>query len=87
MIFKVIFGEEIHVLKSSNKQKFTEFLSTLPSVFKALPKRYKLSYLDEDGDQITFEDQSDYDVLLSTGQKSVKIIISEINEEFMEHTN
>lgn len=54
MIFKVFFGSEIHILKSLNKQKFTEFLQTLPSVFKTLPKRYKLSYLDDDGDQITF---------------------------------
>jgi translation elongation factor P/translation initiation factor 5A len=87
MIFKVIFGSEIHIIKSTDKQKFQQFLSVLPTVFKSLPNRYKLSYLDEEGDEITFEDQNDYNILLGTGQRSVKIIIREDNEEFIEMTN
>jgi hypothetical protein len=75
MIFKVIFGSEIHVVKSTNKEKFTQFIKLLPSLFKSLPAKFKLSYLDEEGDEITFEDQNDYDVLLGTEQKSVKILI------------
>ena len=87
MIFKVIFGSEIHILKSTDKQRFHQLLGSLPSVFKSLPARFKLSYLDEEGDEITFEDQNDYDVLLGTGLKSVKIIIRENCEDFIEMTN
>jgi hypothetical protein len=54
MIFKVIFGNEIHIIKSTDKQQFHQFYSILPTVFKSLPSRFKLSYLDEEGDEITF---------------------------------
>lgn len=87
MIFKVIFGSEIHIVKSTDKPRFHQLLSFLPTVFKTLPSKFKLSYHDEEGDEITFEDQSDYDVLLATKQKSVKITIKEINEDFIEMTN
>lgn len=54
MIFKVILGNEIHIIKSDDKKKFRQLLSFLPTVFKSLPRKFKLSYLDEEGDEITF---------------------------------
>ena len=62
-------------------------MTLLPSVFRSLPKRYALSYLDEDGDEISLKDQSDYEVLLGSGQKTAKVTIRENSEEFMEVTN
>jgi translation elongation factor P/translation initiation factor 5A len=60
MIFKVLFGKQIHLINSSDKLKIEQIFSILPTVFKSLPPRYSLSYLDEDGDEITLKDQSDY---------------------------
>jgi hypothetical protein len=54
MIFKVILGNEIHIIKSDDKKKFHQLLSFLPTVFKSLPRKFKLSYFDEEGDEIIF---------------------------------
>jgi hypothetical protein len=87
MIFKVQFGKQIHLVNSNDKLRIDQFLTVLPSVFKTLPNKYSLSYLDEDGDEITLKDQSDYAVLLKSGLKTVRITIRESNEEFIEVTN
>jgi hypothetical protein len=50
MIFKVRFGKQIHLVNSTGKQKINQFLNFLPTVFKTIPERFTLSYLDEDGD-------------------------------------
>jgi hypothetical protein len=87
MIFKVIFGKQIYLIKPTDKPRFEDFLSSVLSTFKALPNRFTFSYLDEDGDEITLKNQSDYEVLLGSGAKTAKITIRETNEDFMEVTN
>jgi hypothetical protein len=42
--------------------------------------------VDEDGDEIALNDQSDYHVLLMSSLKTIKVSIKEVNEEFMEIT-
>lgn len=50
MIFKVIFGKQIYLIKPTDKPRFEDFLSSVLGTFKALPNRFTFSYLDEDGD-------------------------------------
>lgn len=46
MIFKVILGKEIHIIKSNDKPTLAELKKFLPNYFKKLPQKYILSYLD-----------------------------------------
>jgi hypothetical protein len=46
MIFKVLFGKQIHLINSQDKLKIQQFLATLPTIFKGLPSRYALTYYD-----------------------------------------
>lgn len=87
MIFKVAFGKQIHLINSQDKHKLAQLFNFIPSIFKSLPSRYTLTYLDEDGDEITLKEQEDYDVLLGCGLKTVKITIRENLEEFVDQTN
>lgn len=75
------------MINCKDKPQISQFFALLPSVFRSLPKRYALSYLDEDGDEISLKDQSDYEVLMGSGQKTAKVTIRENSEEFMEVTN
>lgn len=50
MIFKVVFGKQIHLVNSQDKQELNLLLKFIPTVFKGLPNRFTLTYLDEDGD-------------------------------------
>ena len=83
MIFKVILNKEIHIIKSTDKPTLAELKKFLPNYFKKLPQKYILSYLDEDSDEIVLNDQYDYEILLGSGAKTVKINIKENNEDFM----
>lgn len=86
MLFKVSLSSEIHIVNSKDKASFHEFKTTLPKVFKKLPSRYSLTYVDEDGDEITLTNQGDYNILLQTGMKSTRIYVKEVSEEFFEQT-
>jgi len=41
-----------------------------------------LAYIDEDGDEITLETESDYNILLKNGYKSAKILLKHKNHDF-----
>lgn len=87
MIFKVALGKQIHLINSQDKLKLQQILAFIPTIFKNLPRRYALTYLDEDGDEITLKEQDDYDVLLSSGLKTAKILIRENLDEIVDLTN
>lgn len=53
MLFKVTFEKEIHIVKSANIRSLVELRNCVPQVFKSHPARFYLTYLDEEGDEIT----------------------------------
>jgi hypothetical protein len=55
MIFKIALGKQIHIINSQDKLKISQLFTTIASIFKGLPNRYALTYLDEDGDEITLK--------------------------------
>jgi hypothetical protein len=87
MIFKIALGKQIHLINSQDKLKLQQLFTFIPTVFKNLPSRYALTYLDEDGDEITLKEQYDYDILLSSGFKTAKIFIKENLHELVDLTS
>lgn len=86
MILKLTFGKKTHLINISDKPNIADLQRSINHIFKSLPSKYTLSYFDEDGDEITLQDQQDYQVLVSSNAKTAKVNIKEVNEEFMELT-
>ena len=81
MIFKIVYGKEIHVL---NRQvSFDELMAFVRSAFKKLPQNFTLSYIDAEGDTIALTGSSDMDILYINHSKAsaFKIMIDETVEE------
>jgi hypothetical protein len=79
MIFKVAHGKEIHML--SKQVSFSELHAFVLASFRKVPTHFALSYLDNEGDAITISSQEDLDVVYQMKVPSLKITISETNEE------
>ena len=73
-------------MKSANAKTLQELKVLVPKVFKTAPKNFYLTYLDEDGDEITLATEADYSILLGTNAKSSKILIRERTEDFYDET-
>ena len=86
MVFKLIYGKQIHLTSSQDKQQLPQLQAFIQSHFKTLPERYALTYIDEEGDEITLNDQNDYAILLGNKAKTTKIILREINQDFIDMT-
>ena len=63
MFFKVVYGTEIHVMNSKEQITFEQLLKFIKSVFKKLPPRFTLTYLDSDQDIICLVNDSDIQIL------------------------
>ena len=55
MIFKIVFGKEIHLLNSITS--FATLIDGIKASFKKLPSSFTISYADEEGDQISISNQ------------------------------
>lgn len=86
MLLKVTLEKEIHIVKSAVANSLAALRTTIPQLFKACPSRFYLSYLDEEGDEITLANDNDYQILLATNQRSAKVYIREKSEEFYDET-
>jgi hypothetical protein len=82
MLFKVTHEKEIHIIKSVNAKTLHELKALVPKVFKQHPQNFYLTYLDEDGDEITLATEADFGILIGGGAKSAKILIKEKSENF-----
>lgn len=82
MFFKVVYGTEIHVMNSKEDVTYEQIQVFIKSVFKKLPARYTLTYLDSDQDIICLVNDSDVQILRESGLKKVKIEIVESSEDF-----
>ena len=47
MVFKLIYGKQIHLTGTQDKQQLPQLRAFIEGHFKALPKHYSLTYLDE----------------------------------------
>ena len=63
MLFKIIFGKEIHVMNPKDKSTLVQLKEFIRTVFKRLPSKYILTYTDAEGDQITLGNESDIAIL------------------------
>lgn len=86
MFFKVVYGTEIHVMNSKEDVTYEQIQVFIKSVFKKLPARYTLTYLDSDQDIICLVNDSDVQILRESGLKKVKIEIVESSEDFYDQT-
>lgn len=68
------------------KTTLAELKDFIRKVFKKLPAKYMLTYVDSEGDQITLGNENDIKILNDSDYKSVKIIIEETSEDFFDQT-
>ena len=81
MIFKIVFDNKIHLVKLAQEATIEQLRGAIGQAFKLHPRQFCMFYVDEEGDDITLNDEHDYAILLSTGQKTMKIKIAlESNE-------
>lgn len=86
MLFKITFEKEIHVVRSEHTSSLPALKQLIPTIFKKYPKKFYLTYFDEEGDEITLANESDFNMILKGQQKSVKINIRQKSEEFYDET-
>jgi len=79
MIFKIVFGKEIHLLNSI--ASYSELVEGIKVSFRKLPSPFAISYADAEGDQISISNQEDFKVFESSNKsdKPVKITVQEAN--------
>jgi hypothetical protein len=79
MLFKIVLGEQIRVYDSKGQASLQELHSFIGKIFPKLT-RYCLWYSDEDGDQISLDNEADL-VLYLEQCKKPKIFIKETSSE------
>lgn len=85
MFFKIALGKEIHVMNAKEDNiTLADLKDFIRKVFKKLPAKFMLTYVDTEGDQITLGNENDIKILNESGFKSVKIIVEETSEEFFD---
>ena len=73
-------------MNSKEHLTFQELHQFIKSVFKKLPPRFILTYLDSDQDIISLLNDADLQILRESGLQKVKIEIVENSEEFFDLT-
>ncbi len=86
MIYKVVYGTEIHVMNSKEPITYAKLQAFIKSVFKRLPSKYTLTYKDSDEDMICLLNDVDMKILSESGMNKVKIEIQECSEDFYDQT-
>ncbi len=86
MIYKVVYGTEIHVMNSKEPLTYVKLQTFIKSVFKRLPSKYTLTYKDSDEDMICLLNDVDMKILSESGMNKVKIEIQECSEDFYDQT-
>ena len=87
MIFKVVLDKKIHLVKLAPEGNIRELKRAVAQAFKLRPEQFSMFYVDEEGDDITLNDEHDYAILLSSGQKAMKVkVVLEEGQEIMNET-
>lgn len=81
MIFKVSHDKKIHLINLKGKESIEELKKAIAQAFKLVASGFELSYIDEDGDQITLNDEQDFAILTSLSLKTMKINVQEVDTD------
>lgn len=73
MIFKVFLDKKIHLLKLSQNASIQDLKKAVAQAYQLRPQSFSLYYIDEEGDDITLNDQHDYAIMTSYQTKTKKI--------------
>jgi translation elongation factor P/translation initiation factor 5A len=73
MIFKVVFDKKIHLLKLSQQASIEDLKRAVAQAYQLQPEAFTLYYIDEEGDDITLNDEHDYAIMTSSELKTMKI--------------
>lgn len=75
MFFKVTYKREMHVINLETKTPTLKDLNkAIQTAFSSkLPRKYILTYLDAEGDEIALGSEGDMGILIEAGQKITKI--------------
>ena len=82
MFFKVIHNKEVHIYNPKGPATLVGLKAYIKSAFKAVPQKYHLEYEDIENDLVTLASQDDFEMMVETSNKIVKIFIRENNEDF-----
>lgn len=80
MIFKVILDKKIHLINLKDKEGIEELRKAIALSFKITVDSFEMSYIDEDGDEITLNDAQDFAILTSYGLKMMKVKLQEVKK-------
>ena len=88
MIFKVVLDKKIHLVKLAQETNIHELKKAVSQAFKLRPEQFTMFYVDEEGDDITLNDEHDYAILVSSGQKAMKVkVVLEEGQQIMNETS
>jgi len=80
MIFKVALDKKIRLINLKGKESIDELRTAVSQSFKMPADSFEMSYIDEDGDEITLSDPQDFSILISSEAKTTKIKIQMISD-------
>ena len=86
MFFKVVYNKEVHIYNPKDNCSYILFRNYIKEAFKKLPAKYQLYYIDEENDEVTLSNEQDFKIMAETSNKTVKIYIKEVNENFYDRT-
>ena len=84
MIFKVTHGSKKHLLNPKPQESIEDLKKAVAQAFKLPINKFLMFYIDEEGDDITLNDEYDYAILTQSESKTVKIKIQESNDDVMD---
>lgn len=81
MIFKVALNNKMRLINFKGKESFEELRVAISQSFSLPRNGFEMSYIDEDGDEITLSDEQDFAILTSSDLKTMKIKVKVFNQE------
>ncbi len=75
MFFKVIHNKEVHIFNPKGPATLLGLKAYIKSAFKAVPQKYHLEYEDIENDLVTLASEDDFQMMVETSSKIVKIFV------------
>lgn len=75
MFFKVIHNKEVHIFNPKGPATLLGLKSYIKSAFKVVPQKYHLEYEDIENDLVTLASEDDFQMMVETSSKIVKIFV------------
>ena len=81
MIFKVALDKKNHLIKLGQSGTVEDLKKSISQSFKLPSEGFTMCYVDEEGDDITLNDEHDFAILISSGLKNMKVKIEVIDSQ------